>query len=230
MINKFEKQLEKWNGGVLRGAQAKLARCLQVSTATVALWATGKRRPSKGYATQMAQLFGLDSYDVMRLFSATTTYPDLPRTQGTRSLRDAQTPENTYSANNLKNTLAPSPDLSNSVSLPFLTGSPEKYPHFQEGDVAEWWMVPRRYARGAKYLFRAGQPAANELYFIRPEKELAEGKLMLFKTPLGYTVKKGVRQDGKINLYTPQGRPAGSFAAEQITVLGGVVCKIADAE
>ena len=45
-MNQFEKQLEKWNNGVLRGAQAKLARILKVSTATVALWTTGKRNPS----------------------------------------------------------------------------------------------------------------------------------------------------------------------------------------
>ena len=59
-MNKFEKQLEKWNNGVLRGAQAKLAKILNVSTATVAFWATGKRTPSKGYIAQMAQLFGMD--------------------------------------------------------------------------------------------------------------------------------------------------------------------------
>ena len=63
IMNKFEKQLEKWNRGVLRGAQARLAKALGVSTATTALWATGKRRPSKGYAEQMARLFGMNAVD-----------------------------------------------------------------------------------------------------------------------------------------------------------------------
>ena len=93
-MNKFEKQLEKWNGGVLRGAQAKLAKILKVSTATVALWTTGKRHPSKGYAQQMAALFGLDLYGVTRLFedSSRVAYPLAAENTPHHCLRESETP------------------------------------------------------------------------------------------------------------------------------------------
>lgn len=229
-MNKFEKQLEKWNGGVLRGAQAKLAKFLRVSTATVALWATGKRRPSKGYVVQMAQLFGLDAFDVMRLFPANTTYPELQPPHTPRSLRDAQTPENTYSADTISNpTPNSAPPLSNSVSLPFLTHAPEQYPAYEESNVAEWWTIPLRCAKGAKYLVRDEQNVRDELYFIRPEEKFLNGRLMLLKTPSGYTVKRVEQQDGHILLYTEQNTLFGTFLPHQLHPLGVAVRKISDA-
>lgn len=232
-MNRFEKQLEKWNGGVLRGAQAKLARLLRVSTATVALWATGKRRPSKGYVAQMAQLFGLDAYDVIRLFPANTTYPDLQHRPAPRSLRDAQSPENTYSADK---DAAPFPSRrvparSNSISLPFLTHAPQHYPQIDEGDVAEWWTLPLRCAKGAKFLIREEQTDDRALYFIRPEETLLDGKWMLLQTPAGYTVKRiHMGTDGKILLYTAHNTLFGTFAAQQVKPLGVAVQKITDLE
>ena len=230
-MNKFEKQLEKWNGGILRGAQAKLARLLRVSTATVALWTTGKRRPSKGYVAQMAQLFGLDAYDVMRLLPANTTYPDLQPQPGPRSLRDAQTPENTYSTDNEphRNQEHSAPQ-SNSVSLPFLTRSPEKYPDFEEGDVAEWWTVPRRCAKGAKFLIRDGQSTSEDLYFIRPEENFVDGQLMLLHTPAGHTVKRVRLENTRIVLYTEQNSVFGAFLPYQLRPLGVAVQKITNTE
>lgn len=226
-MNKFEKQLEKWNGGILRGAQSKLAKRLRVSTATVALWATGKRRPSKGFVAQMAQLFGLDDYDVIRLFPANTTYPDLQPGRGARSLRDAQTPENTYSADNSPQQAAA---FTNSVSLPLLTHAPEQYPAYNESDVAEWWTIPLRYAKGAKYLVQDGPNGKENLYFIRPETNLLEGALMLFKTPDGYTVKRARREKEHLVLYTEQDERAGIFLPQQLLPLGVAVCKMEDTQ
>ena len=220
MINKFEKQLEKWNGGVLRGAQAKLARLLRVSTATVALWTTGKRRPSKGYAAQMAQLFGLDAYDVMRLFPLSTTYPELQPSRHTRSLRDAQGPENAYSADNYD--LREDAALSNSVSLPVLENYPEYYPQYQDGDVAEWWTVPRHAAKGAKYLVRTPEKQ-DVLYFIRPEKEPMDGLVMFLKTPEGYCVKRVRKEGNDFYLQELNGHPFTRWPLPQIQFIGTVV-------
>ncbi len=190
MINKFEKQLEKWNGGVLRGAQAKLAKLLQVSTATVALWATGKRHPSKGYIAQMSQLFGLDPYDVVRLFAPTTTYPEpAAAAYAAKSLRDAQRPENTYKADFF------SQPQSNSISLPLLAVVPADSAHPEKGEVLEWWTLPLPSAKGAKYLLRGPlYPAKTaDVYFIKPTDQLTNkthmllrinGQYQLAKTPL----------------------------------------------
>lgn len=230
MINKFEKQLEKWNGGVLRGAQAKLARLLRVSTATVALWTTGKRRPSKGYAAQMAQLFGLDAYDVMGLFPPTTTYPDLQPRHAPLSLRDAQSPENTYSADNNPDENRGGPQ-SNSVSLPFLANVPDAYPDYDESDVVEWWTVPRRAARGAKYLVRNAQtPDRDDLYLIKPADEFIDGEVMLVKTDGGYVIKRVRKEGGSIVLYGENNAKYRVFSPGDIQAAGVAVRKITDAE
>ena len=177
MINKFEKQLEKWNGGVLRGAQAKLARLLQVSTATVALWATGKRRPSKGYVAQMAQLFGLDEFYIMRLFTPATTYPEVNPLSPLPALRDAQTPENTYTADN-------SATQSNSVSVPLLSAVPLFYPALTGCEITEWWTLPRQRAQGGKYLLELD----NALWLIKPAHEFLDGKTMLISAKGSFLV------------------------------------------
>ena len=177
MINKFEKQLEKWNGGVLRGAQAKLARLLQVSTATVALWATGKRRPSKGYVAQMAQLFGLDEFYIMRLFTPATTYPEVNPLSSLPALRDAQTPENTYTADNPAT-------QSNSVSVPLLSAVPLHYPDLTGCEITEWWTLPRQRAQGGKYLLELD----NALWLIKPAHEFLDGKTMLISAKGSFLV------------------------------------------
>lgn len=177
MINKFEKQLEKWNGGILRGAQAKLARLLQVSTATVALWATGKRRPSKGYVAQMAQLFGLDEFSIMRLFTPATTYPEINPLSPLPALRDAQTPENTYTADN-------SATQGNSVSVPLLSAVPLHYPALTGCEVTEWWTLPRQRAQGGKYLLKLD----NALWLIKPAHEFLDGKTMLISAKGSFLV------------------------------------------
>ena len=56
-MNKFEKQLEKWNNGVLRGAQAKLAKALGVSRQTISSLETGRYNPSIFLAHKIAQYF-----------------------------------------------------------------------------------------------------------------------------------------------------------------------------
>lgn len=177
MINKFEKQLEKWNGGVLRGAQAKLARLLQVSTATVALWATGKRRPSKGYVAHMAQLFGLDEFYIMRLFTPATTYPEVNPLSPLPALRDAQTPENTYTADN-------SATQSNSISVPLLSAVPLLYPDLTGCEITEWWTLPRQRAQGGKYLLELD----NALWLIKPAHEFLDGKTMLISAEGSFLV------------------------------------------
>jgi len=228
VINKFERQLEKWNGGVLRGAQAKLARLLQVSTATVALWTTGKRRPSKGYLARMAQIFGLDAYDVMRLFPSATTYPDLQKRPETAALRDAPDPVNLYSTD----IFSGSNPGRNSVSLPLLTPLPPQFPHFEESDVAEWWTLPRRAAQGAKWLAEDTRPnpAGNkDLYFIRPSDTPEYGSIMLLRAE-GRTQLWRVRaENGQTALYFTDGKFYKTLSTQDVTFLGVAVRKITDA-
>ena len=182
-MNKFEKQLEKWNNGVLRGAQAKLAKALKVSTATTALWATGKRRPSKGYVAQMARLFNLDIYQVVKLFQGPSpvTYPApalslqaLHEQAGHSAYCAEASSEEEFCAQ------------SNTVTLPFFAHFPSDYPRFDEENILEWWNIPRRYAQGARYLVRSSvlglKDAQGEadLCFIKPTSTAAHGQGVIF--------------------------------------------------
>ncbi|MBP5404089.1 MAG: LexA family transcriptional regulator [Elusimicrobiaceae bacterium] len=228
-MNKFEKALASWNDGTLRGAQAKLAKILKVSTATVALWATGKRNPSKGYVAQMAKLFGMSEEKVLRLFMP-TTYPE-------NSSHTAAFHENTndgiYNAD--KETELVSPQ-SNSVALPFLANVPAGYPDFDEADVIEWWTLPRRYAKGAKYLVRCcgdsmqGSVEYDDLCLIKPETNFLDGKIMLVKVENGYLIKRICKENGKIVLYSDNNKKYKAFAPDRVQPIGLVVRKITDVQ
>lgn len=197
-MNKFEKQLEKWNNGVLRGAQAKLAKLLQVSTATVALWSTGKRHPSKGYLNQLARIFNMDAYDVTRLFAPTTIYPDACLTPASTPLRDSSHTI-TYNTDKIQQELY----ARNSVSLPFFIHLPNSFPDYQEAHVAEWWALPRHAVLGAQFLLRAGEadtpPAqAEDILFLILADSWVVNSVMLVKKDNRYFIRRISRQHGKL--------------------------------
>jgi repressor LexA len=222
-MNRFEKELEKWNNGVLRGAQARLAKEMNVSTAIVALWASGKRKPSKGYAEKLARLFGLPPAQLELLFPS-VTYPvsvitDYPM------LRETPNAEAEVI-----------PPQSNSVSLPFLANVPAGYPEFDDSNIIEWWTLPRRYAKGAKYLVRCcgdsmeGSVGYDDLCLIKPETEFLEGKVMLVKTGNGYVIKRIRKENGKIVLYSDNNKKYKAFMPHQAQPIGIVVRKITDVQ
>lgn len=227
-MNKFEKALAAWNNGSLRGAQAKLARELHVSTATVALWATGKRNPSKGYIALMAKLFNMTTDKVLRLFMS-ASYPE----SAPRPTAFFEPPETIYNADKETEMLLPQ---SNSVSLPYLASIPAGYPEFNEADIVEWWTLPRRYAKGAKYLVRCcgdsmkGSVEYDDLCLIKPETEFLDGKVMLVKVQDGYLIKRIRKENNKIVLYSDNDKKYKAFAPQMVQPVGLVVRKITDVQ
>ena len=175
-------------GGFLRGAQARLAKALGVSTATTALWATGKRRPSKGYAEQMARLFGMDAFDVYKLFDGRSiVYPDVP-TLSARSLRERRRKTAPILPKTKIRTRTAPPSKSNSVQLPFLNTVPDESGRYEESDVLEWWTLPRRFAQGPNIFYARPMPALKnttdeDVCFVKPSADMPQGKLVLFRTP-----------------------------------------------
>lgn len=216
-----------WNGGILRGAQAKLANKLQVSTATVALWATGKRNPSKGYVALMARLFGMHEHEVWRLFMKGSSY-EVSSHQDTLHENAADSIYNTDTE-----LLTPQ---SNSVALPYLANVPAGYPDYDQADIVEWWTLPRRYARGAKYLVRCcgdsmeGSVGYDDLCLIKPEADFLDGKVMLVKVQDGYLIKRIRKENGKIVLYSDNNKKYKAFAPEMVQPVGLVVRKITDVQ
>ena len=227
-MNKFEKQLEKWNNGVLRGAQAKLAKALQVSTATTALWATGKRRPSKGYVAQMARLFGLDIYQVVKLFEmpVSVTYPNpasvVPalrdRESAAYQVHPAEYEEESTSAGN-------------TVTLPFLDTVPVSYPQISDETIVEYWNIPRRYAQGAKYILRSRDlalkdaSADTDLCFIKPCTDPDNGQAVLLTDEQGHIcVCRANRKQNSLSYQTLSGKQAKNMHAYK--VLGVILRRI----
>ncbi len=228
-MNKFEKALMNWNDGILRGAQARLAKELRVSTATVALWTIGKRNPSKGYVAMMAKLFGMSEFEVLRLFMPATYADGTPRpTAFQENSSDAF-----YNADKEAEVLAPQ---SNSVALPYLANVPAGYPDFNEADVIEWWTLPRRYAKGAKYLVRCcgdsmkGSVEYDDLCLIKPETEFLDGKVMLVKVQDGHLIKRIRKENGKIVLYSDNDKKYKAFSPNMVQPVGLVVRKITDVQ
>ena len=225
-MNKFEKQLEKWNNGILRGAQAKLAKALHVSTATTALWATGKRRPSKGYVAQMARLFGLDIYQVIKLFEvpSSVTYPT--PAVALHTLHDEALPSG-YTSDSQENYKA----QSNSVAIAFLNKIPLSYPTLSEEDILEWWRIPRRYAQGIKYILRSQDIGLHDvqneadLCFIKPCTLPDNGqKVLLVNTQGQPCVCRAVRRQNSLTYQQLSGTRLKNM--QDYTVMGVILYRI----
>lgn len=216
-MNRFEKQLEKWNKGILRGAQARLAKLLQVSTATVALWTTGKRHPSKGYVAKMAQLFELDVYDVARLFSPDATYLDT---------YPAKRPFALYEGNNTSLTRRARP-LSGQeavISLPVFSKLPPHYPHRIPQEAATHWIVPHQDAKDARFLFRLPcQQDPERLLFIQPCAHWHNKALMLARNGQHYQLAHVQQAHGQLVLLSPAG---GDISPQGLTPVGIVVRQV----
>ena len=214
-MNKFEKQLEKWNNGILRGAQAKLAKCLQVSTATVALWATGQRHPSKGYMLKMAQLFNMDVYQVSRLFTTLTTYPEISATIPL-ALHENQISTARYSADLGFNTTH---TLKGNVSLPvFMALAPED-PRIDLSKAVSWWIIPKEEAQQAQFLFSFSSGTSRRLLFMEPCNTWKIGKPMLARYRRSYIIVYVKQRGNKIHLTSLQGRAVALPSAQPLGVI-----------
>ena len=208
MMNKFEKQLEKWNNGTLRGAQAKLAKLLKVSTATVALWTTGKRHPSKGYLNQLASLFGMDPYDVARLFLPFQG-PRLPLpSPKSTGLHDSRDFSITYSTDQDSYDLL----AGHSVRLPYFEHLPQQLPDYQPVQAAEWWTLPRRAARGAQFLIRTaetdiGDTYRRDIFLIMPTTHWIVNGVMLARMGQKYIIRKITLHNQQLKWSKENGAP-----------------------
>lgn len=213
-MNKFEKQLEKWNHGLLRGAQAKLAKQLQVSTATVALWSTGKRHPSKGYVAKMARLFNLDELDVARLFTPSTIYPEVFPSSRKIFFRDSSSLSPFYCLTSDRSSIE-------TVSLPVLEHLPNDYPYSQQPlQATACWVIPQQAAAKASFLFRlpTKQDAAR-LLFVSLCLSWEDKKHMLARTGKKYQVLRVSKKREKIQLTNEQGTLIDPASAQPLGIV-----------
>ena len=170
----------------------------------------------------MAKLFRLSIAQTQRLFQNVSATPAFLH----------ETPQETYQ-DGADEVISPQ---SNSVSLPFLASVPAGYPEFDDSNIIEWWTLPRRYAKGAKYLVRCcgdsmeGSVGYDDLCLIKPATEFLEGKVMLVKINNGYVIKRIHKENGKIVLYSDNNKKYKAFSPQQAQPMGIVVRKITDVE
>lgn len=70
MGEEARKILEKWNNGVYRGAQRRLARELGLEENTISQCLTGKQHPSERMITGMSKIFGKSKEEIKKIFCA----------------------------------------------------------------------------------------------------------------------------------------------------------------
>lgn len=68
-MNKKEFFLKEINGGIWRGAQAKIARLLNIKTPTVSDWFKNRKQPSEENILKMAKLFNKTPQQIKEVFS-----------------------------------------------------------------------------------------------------------------------------------------------------------------
>lgn len=71
----FERLLEAWNNGVLRGARAKLSKELGVSEVTVSRWAKGELKPGQETIKKMSKIFDISVDKIKEAFGMGAALP-----------------------------------------------------------------------------------------------------------------------------------------------------------
>lgn len=191
------------NEGQVRGAQAKLASKLGLSTASVANWFSGKSFPSAENIKKMARAYKLDEKELKATFlddnEFTNTIHAIPLTD------------------------------KNTISLPILADVPAGLPDFSEADVETFWDIPRWVFPGADFVVKCnGDSLEPKLHLgdycvIRKTEEPLHGRAMVVKTENGICMKViNKLKDGTIELRStnPKYRP---FIPQELTIVGLII-------
>lgn len=108
--------LMRFNGGILRGSQVRLARKLHVTEASVSRWVDGSQKPSEQYILAMARLVGCNPSEVAEAFGVlekkTDEFAPLSSVRGI-----PLTPNNTITLPILADVPAGLPEFSSPVPL-----------------------------------------------------------------------------------------------------------------
>lgn len=196
--------LQHINDGQTRGAQAKLASDLQISTASVANWFSGKSFPAAENIKKMAKLYSLTESEIKKIFLE----------------------EGREFSSSLK--AIPLTDK-NTISLPILADVPAGLPEFSDADVETFWDIPRWVFPGADFVVKCnGDSLEPKLHLgdycvIRKTEEPINGRAMVVKTEHGICMKViNKLEDGLIELRStnPKYKP---FIPEELTIVGLII-------
>lgn len=200
----FRKMLVKWHDDIERGAQAELARKLNVTTAMVAFWVTGRQKPGEENLKKIAKLFGVDLVDLKTAFG-------IENKEFSRSIR-----------------AVPLTDK-NTISLPILADVPAGLPEFSDADVETFWDIPRWVFPGADFVVKCnGDSLEPKLHLgdycvIRKTEEPLNGRAMVVKTEHGICMKViNKLKDGTIELRSTNAKYK-PFIPQELTIVGLII-------
>lgn len=200
----FRKMLVKWHNDIERGAQAELARKLNVTTAMVAFWVTGRQKPGEENLKKIAKLFGVDIVDLKTAFG-------IENKEFSRSMR-----------------AVPLTDK-NTISLPILADVPAGLPEFSDADVETFWDIPRWVFPGADFVVKCnGDSLEPKLHLgdycvIRKTEEPLHGRAMVVKTEHGICMKViNKLKDGTIELRSTNAKYK-PFIPQELTIVGLII-------
>lgn len=202
--------LRQINNGKERGAQAIIASKLNISTASVANWFTGRNFPTEENIKRIANAFNFNLDDVRKAFYA--DYEDT--TDKSEFLREIE-----YTPLTPKNT----------IQLPILADVPAGLPEYSDRDVEMFVDIPRFMFPKADYVVRcigdSLEPKIHKGDFcvIRTMQEPLDGKAMLVRTESGACMKVIKKMaDGLIKLCStnPSYKP---FTPKSLEILGQII-------
>lgn len=211
-FSEFEKKLETWNGGTLRGAKTKLAAALGVSDVTVSRWARGELRPSEELMQKLGGFFSCSTEELERIFNET----------GEKRAREK--------LNNYAPTLRGVPLTGqNTITLPILADVPAGLPDFSDRDVEMFIDIPRFMFAGADFVVKCiGDSLEPKLHkgdycVVRKTSEPINGRPMVVKTESGVTMKIiKTLPDGRVQLWSTNNKYA-PFTPETLTIIGLII-------
>ena len=200
----FRKMLVKWHNDIERGAQAELARKLNVTTAMVAFWVTGRQKPGEENLKKIAKIFDVPLANLKAAFG-------IEDKEFSRTIR-----------------MTPLTDK-NTISLPILADVPAGLPDFSDADVETFWDIPRWVFPGADFVVKCnGDSLEPKLHqgdycVIRKTGEPIHGRAMVVKTESGICMKViNKLTDGQIQLCStnPKYKP---FIPDELVIVGLII-------
>ena len=199
--------LKRANGGILRGAQANLARKLGIGESSVSRWLDGKAKPSEQYVLAISRLVGCSPADVLSAFGIkekSDEFAPLSSVQGA-----PLTPNNT-------------------VTLPILADVPAGMPEYSDRDVEQFVDFPRFLFPGADYVIRCIGDSLEpnirkgDYCVIRKMKEPLDGRPMFVRTENGVCMKivKKTKDGVRLVSLNPKYKP---FVPSELEIFGLII-------
>ena len=194
--------LKKINNGKERGGQAILASKLNISTASVANWFSGKNYPTEENIKKIAQISNSNIEEVRKVF-----YENEEFSQSVQAVPLTKT---------------------NTIQLPILADVPAGLPEFSDRDVEMFVDIPRFMFPYADFVVKcigdSLEPKIHKGDFcvIRKTQEALDKRAMLVKTENGICMKI-INKVGNVIKLCSSNAKYKPFTPSELTIIGLII-------